>query len=60
MKINIFQHISNLVLRWTFSLTPEEARVDDLVKACGTEKIIILFKENTDLVSNIYIGQRTP
>ena len=29
--------------------------VDDLAKACGTEKIIVLFRENTDLVSNIDI-----
>ena len=29
--------------------------VNDLVKACGTEKIFVLFRENTDLVSNIYI-----
>ena len=28
--------------------------VGDLVKACGTKKIIVLFSENTDLVSNIY------
>ena len=28
--------------------------VDDLAKACGTKKIIILFSENTDLVSNTY------
>ena len=28
--------------------------VDDLAKAFGTYKIIILFDENTDLVSNIY------
>ena len=28
--------------------------VDDLVKACDTEKIIVLFSENPDLVSNIY------
>ena len=49
-----FQHNSNLVLRWTFSLTPEEAMVDDMAKACGTERIIVLFSENTDLVSNIY------
>ena len=28
--------------------------VDDLVKACGIEKIIVLFGENTDFVSNIY------
>ena len=27
---------------------------DDLVKACSTNKIIVLFNENTDLVSNIY------
>ena len=55
MKINIFQHNSNLLLRWTFSLTPEEAMVDDLAKACVTEKIIVIFIENPDLVSNIYI-----
>ena len=53
MKIKIFQHNSNLLLRWTFSLTPEEAMVDDLAKACGIEKIIVLFSENLDLVSNI-------
>ena len=34
-------------------LTPEAAMVDDLAKVCGTEKIIVLFRENTDLVSNI-------
>ena len=28
--------------------------VDNLAKACGTKKIIVLFSENTDLVSNIY------
>ena len=28
--------------------------VDELAKACDTEKIIVLFSENTDLVSNIY------
>ena len=28
--------------------------VDDLVKACGPGKIIVLFSENTDLASNIY------
>ena len=28
--------------------------VDDLAKACGTKKIIVLISENTDLVSNIY------
>ena len=28
---------------------------DDLVKACDTEKITVLFSENPDLVSNIYI-----
>ena len=56
MKINIFQHNSNLLLRWTFSLTPEEAMVDDLPKACVTEKIIVMFIENPDLVSNIYIN----
>ena len=28
--------------------------VDDLAKVCGTEKIIVLFRENTDLVSNIH------
>ena len=49
MNNNIFQHNSNLVLRSTFSLTP-----DDLVKACGTKKIIVLFSENTDLMSNTY------
>ena len=54
MKIIIFQHNSNLVLRWTFSLTPEEAMVDDLAKGCDTEKIIVLFRDNSDLVSNIY------
>ena len=51
MGINIFQHNSNLLLRCIFSLTPEEAMVDDLAKACGTEEIIVLFSENTDLVS---------
>ena len=54
MKINIFQHNSNLVLRWTFSLTPEETMVDDLAKACGTEKTIVLFNENADLVSKVF------
>ena len=54
MKINIFQHNSNLLLRWTFSLTPEEAMVDDLAKACGTEKIIVLFSENPDIALNTY------
>ena len=29
--------------------------VDDVANACGTKKIIVLFSENTDLVSNIYI-----
>ena len=38
----------------SFSLTPEEAMVDDLTKACGTYKIFVLFDENTDLVSNRY------
>ena len=28
--------------------------VDDLAKVCGTEKIIVLFIENPDLVSYIY------
>ena len=28
--------------------------VDDLVRACDTEKIIFLFRENSDLVSNVY------
>ena len=56
MKKNIFQHNSNFLLRWTFSLTPEEAMVDDLEKACVTERIIVLFIENPDLVSNIYIS----
>ena len=66
MKINIndikcnyedqyFPTHFQLVLRWAFSLTPEEAMVDDLAKDCGTEKIIVLFIENPDLVSNIYI-----
>ena len=31
--------------------------VDDLAKACGTEKIIVLFSENTELVSSIYIDR---
>ena len=31
--------------------------VDDLAKACGTEKIIVQFRENSDLVSNIYVKQ---
>ena len=57
MKISIFQDNSNLLLIWTFSLTPKEAMVDDLAKACVTEKIIVLFIENPDLVSNIYITQ---
>ena len=54
MKINIFQHNSNFLLRWTFSLTPEKAMVDDHTKACVLRKIIVLFSENPDLVSNIY------
>ena len=54
MKKNFFHHNSNLLLRWTFSLTPEAAMVDDLIKACDTEKITVLFSENPDLVSNIY------
>ena len=54
MNINIFQHNSNLVLRWIFSLIPEGAMVDNLTKACDTEKIIVPFRENSDLVSNIY------
>ena len=55
MKINIFQHSSNLLLRWILSLTPEEAMVDDLAKACAMEKVIVLFIGNPDLVSKIYI-----
>ena len=39
---------------YIFSLTPEEAMVDNLAKACGTKNIIVLYSENTDLVSNIY------
>ena len=31
--------------------------VDDLGKACGTEKIIVLFSENPDLVSNMYTSK---
>ena len=27
---------------------------DDLLKACGTNKIFVLFDETTDLMSNIY------
>ena len=54
MKISFFQHNSIFLLRWTFSLTPEEAMVYDLAKACGIEKIIVMFSENPDLVSNIY------
>ena len=57
MKINIFQHNSKL-LRWTFSLTPEEAMVDDLAKACDTEKITVLFNENPDRVKYIYMQNR--
>ena len=49
----IFQHNSNLLLGRTFSLTPEEARVDDLAKACAQIKFI-LFIEKTNLVSHIY------
>ena len=30
--------------------------VDDLVKACGPGKIIVLFSENIDLVSNIFLN----
>ena len=33
--------------------------VDDLAKACGTNRIIVLFSENSDLVSNIY-NQTSP
>ena len=29
--------------------------VDGLAKPCGPKKIIVLFSENTDLVSDIYI-----
>ena len=54
MKINIFQHNSNLLLRWTSFLTPEKAMVDDPVQVCVLRKIIVLFSENPDLVSNIY------
>ena len=28
--------------------------VDDLAKACGIDKIVVLFDENTDFVSNKY------
>ena len=28
--------------------------VGHLAKACGTEKITVLFRQKTDLVSNIY------
>ena len=52
-KNKIFQHNSNLLVGWTFSLTPEEARVGDLAKACVEVKFI-LFIEKTDLVSYIH------
>ena len=53
MKNKIFKNNSILLLGRTFSLTPEEARVDDLVKACVQIKFI-LFIEKTELVSHIY------
>ena len=41
-----------MLLGKTFSFTPEEAKVDDLVKACEFYNFI-LFSENPDLVSYI-------
>ena len=35
-----FQHNSNLLVGWTFSLTPEAARVGDLAKVCVEIKFI--------------------
>ena len=49
----IFQYNSNLLVGWTSSLTPEEARVEDLAKPCVETKFI-LFIEKTDLVSYIH------
>ena len=53
IKNKIFQHNSNLLVGLTFSLTCEEARVGDLVKAYVEIKFI-LFIEKTDLVSYIH------
>ena len=53
IKNNIFQHNSNLLVDEHFSLTPEEARVDDLANACVENKFI-LFIEKTDPVSYIH------
>ena len=53
IKNNIFQNNSNLLGR-TFSLTPEETRVDDLAKTCVEIKFV-LFIEKTDVASHIYI-----
>ena len=57
MKNKIFQHNSNLVLRQTFSLTPEEAMVDDLAKACGTYKMFCLMRTLTLCQIDIDIKQ---
>ena len=40
-----------MLLGKTFSFTPDEAHVDDLVKACEFYNKFILFSENLDLVS---------
>ena len=53
IKNKIFQHNSNLLVGWTFSLTSEEAGVGDLVKSCVEIKFI-LFIEKTYLVSYIH------
>ena len=42
IKNKIFQHNSNLLVGWTFSFTSEEARVDDLAKACAEIKFILI------------------
>ena len=52
IKNKIFQHNSILLWGKTFSFTPEETKVDDLIKACVAIKFI-LFIEKTDLVSYI-------
>ena len=43
----IFQHNSNLLVGWTFSITPEEARVDDLMKAFVEIKFILFIEKLT-------------
>ena len=45
-----------MLVGWTFSVTPEEARVDDLMKAFVEIKFI-LFIEKTNLVSNIHLDK---